>query len=72
TQSDGSPGEGFLPMPAWRPGEILLDIRTLTAPGGWQTGDELWVGLYRRSDLQRVAVLSGGRGADDFVVVPAP
>ncbi len=68
-QSDGSPGLGFLPMPAWRPGETLLDVRTLTAPGGWQTGDELRVGLYRRSDLLRVTVLRGGRGADDFVVV---
>lgn len=71
-QSDGSPGLGFLPMPAWRPGETLLDVRTLSAPGGWQPGDALRVGLYRRSDLQRVPVQTGGRDADDFVVLSSP
>lgn len=71
-QSDGSPGLGFLPMPAWRPGETLLDVRTLAAPGGWQPGDALRVGLYRRSDLQRVPVQTGGRDADDFVVLSSP
>jgi hypothetical protein len=69
-QSDGSPGQGFLPIPAWRPGATVLDIRTLNAPGGWQPGDEVRVGLYRPGDLQRVKVLTGALGVDDFVVVP--
>jgi 4-amino-4-deoxy-L-arabinose transferase-like glycosyltransferase len=69
SQSDGSPGLGYLPMPGWRPGETLLDLRTLTAPDGWQAGDELRIGLYRPSDLQRVRVVVGGRDGDDFVVL---
>jgi len=72
-QVDGSPGQGYLPMPAWRPGESILDVRLLAAPGGWQAGDALWVGMYRRSDLQRVTPLAGAVGADDFVLVlPSP
>ncbi len=68
-QADGSPGLGYLPMPVWRPLDTVLDRRMLRVPGGWQTGDQIRVGLYRRSDGVRRAVISGSSGIEDYVVI---
>ena len=69
-QSDASPGLGYLPMPAWRMGDSLVDVRVLRAWRGWEPGDELRMGVYRRSDLRRASIASGpDAGATYFRLV---
>lgn len=55
-QHDGTPGLGYLPMPTWRPGDVIMDTYVLTAPGGLRPGDSVDVGIYRRSDNMRLPV----------------
>jgi hypothetical protein len=70
-QSDASPGRGHLPMPAWRPGESVVDVRVLRAPQGWEPGDELRLGVYRRSDLRRAMVVGGQASGATYVALEA-
>ena len=58
-QSDASPGLGYFAMPAWRIGDSVIDVRTLRAWRGWEPGDELRLGVYRRSDLRRASIVGG-------------
>jgi hypothetical protein len=52
SQSDGEPANWTRPTPGWLPGEVVLDARTLTAPG---SGDyTLVVGLVDEAG-ERVA-----------------
>ncbi|MCL4504422.1 MAG: glycosyltransferase family 39 protein [Chloroflexi bacterium] len=60
TQHDGSPAQGYLPMPTWRPGDVIMDQHVLTVPGGLHAGDEVRVGIYRRSDNVRLRILGTG------------
>lgn len=71
-QSDGSPAGGYLPMPAWRPGDAIVDRHMLAVPGGAQPGDEVHVGAYRREGNQRLRVLEaqGGAGGDYAIISP--
>ncbi len=55
-QHDSSPAEGYLPMPAWRGGDVIVDAHAVTVPAGYQPGDTLRVGIYRREDGRRLAV----------------
>jgi hypothetical protein len=66
-QSDASPGLGYFPMPAWRPGDTVVDARVLRAPRGWEAGDELRLGVYRRSDLRRAAIVGGPEAGATYV-----
>lgn len=56
-QHDGSPADGYLPMPAWRAGDVIVDAHPITAPAGYQPGDALRVGIYRREDGRRLRVM---------------
>jgi hypothetical protein len=71
-QSDGSPAQGLLPMPTWRPGDAIVDRHVLAVPGGAQPGDEIHAGAYRREGNQRLAVLDaqGGAGSDYVIISP--
>jgi 4-amino-4-deoxy-L-arabinose transferase-like glycosyltransferase len=71
TQHDGSPALGLLPTDTWRPGDQIVDMHVLAAPGGAQLADELRIGLYRRDGNMRLRALdaNGAPGAD-YVSVP--
>jgi hypothetical protein len=63
TQHDGSPAQGYLPMPMWRSGDVIVDEHVLHVPDGLQHGDQVRVGIYGRADNTRLRVL--GRHALD-------
>ncbi len=55
-QHDSSPAEGYLPMPAWRAGDVIVDAHAIIVPAGYQPGDTLRVGIYRRENGRRLMV----------------
>ena len=57
-QHDGSPAGGYLPMPTWRVGDEIVDEHAVTVPAGYQTGDQVRVGIYRRADNQRLKAIA--------------
>lgn len=72
-QADSSPAQGYLPMPAWRTGDRIVDEHVLAVPGGAQPGDVVSVGIYRRTDNHRLGVLDAqGKPAADSVIIPVP
>ena len=71
-QHDGSPAQGFLPFPAWHAGDWIVDQHLLAPPGGWQAGDEIRAGIYRREGNQRLRVLDAqGNPVGDYVIISA-
>jgi hypothetical protein len=72
-QHDSSPVDGYLPMPAWRVGDVIVDEHTLGVPAGLQAGDQVRVGIYRRSDNTRLRVVDqhGNPTADSVVIAEA-
>jgi 4-amino-4-deoxy-L-arabinose transferase-like glycosyltransferase len=73
TQHDGSPALGYLPMMMWRVGDVIVDEHSLAIPGGAQAGDEIRVGIYRRSDNRRFdATDATGKMIGDYVIIPRP
>ncbi|MCS7059750.1 MAG: glycosyltransferase family 39 protein [Anaerolineae bacterium] len=62
-QHDSSPAEGYLPLPVWRSGDVIVDPHPVTVPGGRQAGDVLRVGMYRRTDGRRLQVQSASSPA---------
>ncbi len=72
-QADGTPANGILPMPTWRPGDVIVDAYTLAVPGGAQPGDEIRVGIYRRGDDTRLKTLDAqGNPTGDSVIISPP
>lgn len=72
TQADSSPAHGYLPMPVWRIGDRIVDEHALSVPGGAQTGDAVSIGIYRRADNRRLAVLDAqGKPTADSVIISA-
>jgi 4-amino-4-deoxy-L-arabinose transferase-like glycosyltransferase len=72
-QSDGSPANGYLPMPFWRTGDWIVDERVLAVSNGAQPGDEIRIGLYRREGNQRLNVLDAqGNAIGDYVMISPP
>ncbi|MCS7054986.1 MAG: glycosyltransferase family 39 protein [Thermoflexales bacterium] len=72
-QADSSPAKGYLPMPVWRPGDRIVDEHVLVVPQGAQPNDVVSIGIYRRADNRRLAVLDAqGKPAGDSVIIPAP
>jgi 4-amino-4-deoxy-L-arabinose transferase-like glycosyltransferase len=70
-QNDSGPALGYLPMPTWRPGDVIMDEHSLLVPGGLQPGDEVQVGIYRRWDNIRLHLLdaNGKPIADSALIV---
>ena len=72
-QHDGTPGEGYLPMPTWRTGDVIVDKHAFALPGGAMSGDEVHVGLYSRTTDIRLNVLDAqGNVLGDSVIIPLP
>ena len=71
-QADSSPANGYLPMPAWRVGDRIVDEHVLAVPGGAQPADVVSIGIYRREDNRRLSVLDAqGKAGSDSVIIPA-
>jgi hypothetical protein len=69
-QSDGSPAQGYLPFPTWRPGDWIVDQHVLAPPGGMQAGDEIRAGIYHREGNQRLRVSDAlGSISGDYVII---
>lgn len=68
TQHDGSPAYGLFPMPTWQVGDQIVDLHPLITQSSTNTHttaldinpstDQILVGIYRRSDGQRLKVIS--------------
>ncbi|MBI5566097.1 MAG: hypothetical protein HY870_14470, partial [Chloroflexi bacterium] len=55
-------GDGFYPMRLWRPGDVIVDERTLEiAPHLDRTQLLIELGLYDRATTQRVAVIDSAQ-----------
>jgi hypothetical protein len=60
--ADGDNGDGFYPMRLWRPGDVIVDERTLViAPHLDRTQLLIEVGLYDRATTQRVVVIDSAQ-----------
>jgi hypothetical protein len=70
-QADGKPGGGSFPTNAWRTGDLVWDRHRLALPTTAPPGDDrVVVGLYRLSDLKRLAAQAGSaRAESDEVLV---
>jgi hypothetical protein len=62
-QADRPPLDNLYPTSAWRPGDAIRDVYTITAQ---RPVKEIRLGLYERSTLQRLPRADG----TDFVAVP--
>jgi len=67
SQHDGTPADGYLPMPAWRVGDEIVDKHLLSVPGGIKPGDEIRLGIYTRGTNSRLKLSTG---SDQFVFNP--
>lgn len=55
--ADGDSGDGFYPLSLWRPGDVIVDQRTLPLPPGIDRSQLLIeLGVYHRTGGQRVKV----------------
>jgi 4-amino-4-deoxy-L-arabinose transferase-like glycosyltransferase len=69
-QHDGDPGAGYWPTRFWRAGDEVVDMQLISAPGGFQTGDQIIAGLYRRSDNRRVNTRNAaGELSGDYAII---
>lgn len=68
-QADSSPAGGYLPMPAWRVGDQIVDEHTVLLPSRAQAGDVVRVGIYRRADNHRLRVRD--TGDDSIIITPS-
>ncbi len=69
-QHDGNPAGGRWPTPFWRAGDVVVDVHPLSAPDAFKPGDEIVVGLYRRSDQRRLNVLDAqGNPKGDYAII---
>jgi uncharacterized membrane protein YuzA (DUF378 family) len=69
-QHDGNPAGGRWPTPFWRVSDVIVDSHPLSAPDTFKTGDQIVVGLYRRSDNRRLNVLDAqGNPIGDYAII---
>jgi hypothetical protein len=72
-QHDGQPVLNSYPIPAWQPGMIIADERSLTVPAGASLeGASLAIGLYDPATLERWPAVSadGSPLADNRLLLP--
>lgn len=67
-QTDGIPGGGHHPMPAWQPGEPIADRFAMLLPPGVPPGEyTLRLGIYHPDNGLRLRVTGTPAGAGDYV-----
>lgn len=71
-QVDAFPGDGGYLASWWRPGDVIVDVRTVPVPAAADLrGAYLRVGLYRWDTQARLAATDcAGNSLGDFIVVP--
>jgi hypothetical protein len=71
-QGDGQPFAGDYPTSIWRPGEVLMEERSVLLEGDASRAAALVIGLYRLSDGARLPVLDaqGQPQPDNQIRVP--
>ena len=71
---DGDNGDGFYPMRLWRPGDIVIDERTIEiAPLLDRTQLLIEMGLYDRVSTQRVPIVDSAQAVvNDAVLLGGP
>jgi hypothetical protein len=68
-QDDGPPDRGFRPTSSWRPGEAIVDARTMSLPPDLPPGRyALYVGLYNPADEARLPVSGAGADGDRLLL----
>ena len=68
--ADGDNGDGFYPMRLWRPGDVIIDERTLEiAPQLDRTKLLIEMGLYDRTTTQRVTVVDSAQAVINNAVL---
>lgn len=70
-QADGVPVHGIRPTTSWRPGEAIIDERSLAIPPDILPGAyHLWIGLYEPEAARRLPLfVDGERQADDRLLL---
>ena len=67
---DGDTGDGFYPIRLWRPGDVIIDERTLEIAAGLDRPQLLIeLGLYDRVTMQRVAVIDSAQAVINNAVL---
>lgn len=67
---DGDSGDGFYPLAVWRPGDVIIDERTLDVPAGADPATLLVeVGIYDRAGGQRAKVLTNTQAVIDNAIL---
>ena len=67
---DGDNGDGFYPIKLWRPGDVIIDERTLAvAPQLDRTQLLIELGMYDRASGQRVAVIDSAQAVVDNAIL---
>jgi hypothetical protein len=71
---DGDNGDGFYPMRLWRPGDVIIDERTIEiAPLLDRTQLLIEMGLYDRGSTQRVPLIDSAQAVvNDAVLLGGP
>jgi hypothetical protein len=71
---DGDPGDGLYPIRRWRPGDVIIDERTIPVAAGLDRSRLLIeLGLYDRITMQRVPVLDAAQAVvNDAVLLGGP
>lgn len=68
--ADGDNGDGFYPIRLWRPGDVIIDERTLAvAPQLDRTQLLIEMGLYDRASGQRVTVIDSAQAVVDNAIL---
>lgn len=72
--ADGDTGDGFYPIKLWRPGDVIVDERTLAvAPQFDRTQLLIELGVYDRATNQRVVVLDAAQAViNDAILLGGP
>jgi 4-amino-4-deoxy-L-arabinose transferase-like glycosyltransferase len=69
-QEDAQPGGRFYPTHLWRPGDLVVDVRTLELPQDEAGDQKIAVGLYAWPEMERLPVTMTSENAlDDMLIL---
>ena len=72
--ADGDSGDGFYPLRAWQPGDVVIDERVISVPSGSDPNKLLIeVGLYDRATNRRATVTDSAQAViNDAILLGGP